>query len=248
MDICFDKTPELFGIFHLSSLALILMISIFLLFVFRKKDEDELLSFIHVCGIVMVISEVWKQIFTHICVFNNIYNMWFFPWQLCSMAMYCGLFINIRNRKIQNALLVFLSSFSLLSALIALIGPLDMLRPQILLTCHGFIYHGMMVFMSLASIFILRKRNDHKFKDAVILYLGMAVIAEIINVTGHLVLHDIHREPDMFYITPYYPSTQPVFNTIALKFGIPAEIVFYLTVIALFSYLLYILLIKGIRS
>ena len=65
---------------------------------------------------------------------------------------------------------------------------------------------------------------------------GMAAVAELINVAAHSLLHDIHREPNMFYITPYYESTQPVLHEIAMAVGIPAEIVIYLTAIALISF------------
>ena len=238
MDICFKETPGLFGAFHIISLILICIISIFLIIIFKKKDEDALISFLHYSGMGMMIAELWKQIFTHIYVFDRIYNMWFFPWQLCSMAMYCSFLLPYLNRKRQNALLVFLCTFSLLAAVVALIGPLDMLRPQILLTCHGFIHHGFMIFEAIAAYYVLKKRR-HTFRPALFLFMGMALIAEVINVIAHLCLHDIHREPDMFYITPYYASTQPVFHEIAIRYGIAVEIAVYLLAIILFSYLLY---------
>ena len=238
MDICFKEIPRLFGAFHIIFLVLICIISIFLMNIFRKKDEGWLISFLHYSGLGMMAAELWKQIFTHIYVFDRIYNMWFFPWQLCSMAMYCSFLVPYLNRKRQNTLLVFLCTFSLLAAIVALVGPLDMLRPQIMLTVHGFIYHGFMIFEAIAAYYILKKRT-HTFRPALLLFVGMALIAEVINVIGHLCLHDIHREPDMFYITPYYASTQPVFHEIAIRYGIAVEIAVYLLAIILFSYLLY---------
>ena len=47
---------------------------------------------------------------------------------------------------------------------------------------------------------------------------------------------------NMFNITPYYPSTQPVFHQIAVSLGILPEIVIYLAVIVLASWGLYRLL------
>ena len=67
----------------------------------------------------------------------------------------------------------------------------------------------------------------------------MALIAEIINVASHLIFNDIYVEPNMFYISFSYPTTQPVFHEIAVHFGIVTEIVVYLSVISLFSYLFY---------
>ena len=49
----------------------------------------------------------------------------------------------------------------------------------------------------------------------------------------------------MFYITPFYPSTQPVFREIALRAGVFVEIIVYLGAIALAGFLLY--LIESLR-
>jgi len=72
----------------------------------------------------------------------------------------------------------------------------------------------------------------------------MAFIAEVINVISHLLINDIKREANMFYITPFYETTQPIFNYIALKFGIFSEIIIYLSCISLFAYVLYRLILK----
>ena len=88
---------------------------------------------------------------------------------------------------------------------------------------------------ALAAMLVLRRR-DAKFLPAVWLFLGMAAIAEVINVAAHLWIGDIHREPNMFYITPYYPSTQVVLHDIALRLGVWPEIAIYLTAIILISY------------
>ena len=245
MNILFKQTPTLFGTFHICFLIFSLISSILIYFLYQNKDDTRQLLFLKVSGIIMFIFEIWKQVFTHIYVFNEVYNMWFFPFQLCSMSMYCCialLFIKDHNR--QNILLIFLSSYSLLASLVALIGPLDMLRPQVLLTLHGFIYHCVMLYQAIISYLILRKRNNHKFKYSFYLFLIMACIAEVINVISHSIFNDIHRESNMFYITPYYATTQPVFNTIANKYGILFEIVFYLGIISLASYLIYYISLK----
>ena len=235
----FKETPELFGSFHLICLLLITAVSILFYFRFRNSEEDGLLNILHIFGLVMIVTEVWKQIFTYIYVFDRVCNMWFFPWQLCSMAMYCAFAVKYLKEEMQNVILVFLSTFSLLAAVVALLGPLDMLRPQILLTCHGFLYHGLMILEAVASFIILKRRSGFCFRPTLILFLLMAVVAELINITAHGIFHDIHREPDMFYITPYYATTQPVFSVVSKTCGIFAGVVFYLAAIIFFSWLLY---------
>ncbi len=243
MNICFKKVPELFGTLHITFLIIAIVTSVLLFFIIRNKEEKFLLRFLFISGIIMLIFEIWKQIFSYRYVFNYQYNMWYFPWQLCSMPMYCTALLPLFKKR-QNVILVFLATYSLLAAIVALALPLDMLRIQVLLTFHGFIYHIVMIYQALIAIIILRKRSDNKFYPSIILFLIMAFIAEIVNTTGHLIFNDIHREPNMFYISPFYPTTQPVFNTIANKFGIFVEVIVYLGIITLVSYLINLFALK----
>ena len=58
---------------------------------------------------------------------------------------------------------------------------------------------------------------------------------------SHCILKDPSLEPNMFYITPYYPSTQPVLSDIAVRCGIPVEILIYLCLIILTSYIIFLM-------
>ena len=240
MGITFASPPKLFGFVHITALLLIVLFNVFFFFWARKKGEEKLLQTLHFLGLLMLIAEVFKQWFCYIYVFDAKLNLWFFPWQLCSMAMYCSFFVTyIKNLKWQNALLVFLATYSLFSDLVALILPYDMLRDQIILTVHSFAYHGLILSEVILALLVLKKRKKAAFLPALQLFLIMALIAEIINVVSHLIFNDIYVEPNMFYISFSYPTTQPVFHEIAVHFGIFTEIIVYLSVISLFSYLFY---------
>ncbi len=238
MDISFSQPPPMFGAFHLGMLAGIALACVLAYLLIRRREERFLLRLIFLLGVVMLVMEVWKQWFVRTYVYPGPVNLWFFPWQLCSMAMYCAVLTPWVRERLQNTLLVFLSSFSLFAAVIALVIPSDMLRPQILFASHGFLYHGIMLVEALAAMLVLRRR-EAKFRPALLLFLGMAAVAEAVNVTAHALLHDIHREPNMFYITPYYPSTQVVLHDIAVALGILPEIILYLTAIIGCSYGIY---------
>ena len=200
------------------------------------------MKILHTTGLFMILMEVFKQWYCYKYVFQRQLNLWFFPWQLCSMAMYCAFFVSyLKEESKQNTLLVFLSTFSLFSDIIALILPYDMLRPQVILTVHSFLYHGLILSCALIAILILKKRKEIRFLPTVYLFLFMALIAFAINLIAHACLNDIYIEPNMFYITPAYPTTQPVFHDIAIKYGIFTEIILYLSLIILASYLFFII-------
>ena len=232
----FQSPPPMFGLFHILWLAILLVFNVLIYFIFRNESEEKLIKAIHFFGILMVIGEVWKQWFCYTHIFQGEVNLWFFPWQLCSMAMYCAFAVRFVRGQRQNTLLVFLSTFSLFAAVVALAVPSDMLRPYVLLTVHGFLYHALMIVLALAAMLVVCRRESVRFAPAVRLFLWMAAVAELINVVSHRLIGDIHREPNMFFITPYYESTQPVLHEIAVAVGIPAEIFIYLTAIALISY------------
>ena len=239
MDRMFSITPQPYGLVHLLLLAGIAAAVAGFAFAVRRRSEKTLLRLLFVFGIAMLAAEVWKQWFVIRFVYGGTRSMWFFPWQLCSMAMYCSALAPFLKGRAQDAVLVFLCSFSVVGAVFALAFPHDMMRPQILLFAHSFLYHTVMLFEGLLALFLLLRRKKAPFYPALILFLGMAAVAELINAASHMIIRDIHQEANMFYITPFYPSTQPVFRAIAERAGVWVEILVYLGAIALAAYLLY---------
>ena len=241
MDWTFSATPLPYGCVHWLILGGILAAAVIFAFAIRKADDRRLLRLLLVFGFCMLAAEAWKQWFVIRYVYRGTRSMWFFPWQLCSMAMYCSALAPFLKGKAQDAVLVFLCTFSMIGAAFALLFPADMMRPQILLFLHSFLYHAVMLFEGLIAFRVLKRRKAASFFPALLLYLGMAAVAEIINTASHLIIRDIRYEANMFYITPFYPSTQPVFDVIAARAGIAVEIAVYLGAIALGAFGLYLL-------
>lgn len=240
MDRTFSATPRPYGAVHFLILGGILLLSVAFAFAIRKASPKKLLRLLFVFGVGMLLAEVWKQWFAAKYVYAGVRSMWFFPWQLCSMAMYCSTLVPFLKGKAQDAVLVFLCTFSVVGAVFALLFPEDMMRPQILLFCHSFLYHTVMLLEGLAALRILKSRKKAPFYPALLLFLGMAAIAELVNVLSHRIVRNIRYEANMFYITPFYPSEQPVFSAIAAHAGVAVEIFVYLGAIALAAFLLYI--------
>ncbi len=239
-----SSPPKIFGAFHIGWLIAILTFNVLIYHLLKNKSQDKLIKVLHNLGIIMIIGEVWKQYYFFAVINQGSISLWFFPWQLCSMAMYLSFLLPFLKGRVQEAALVFLATFSLFAALIALLIPSDMLRPQLLFASHGFIYHGLMIAESILAILIIKKRKDLKFLPSLIMFLIMALIAEIINILSYAILKDIYIAPNMFYITPYYETTQVGLNLIAWKLGILPEIIIYLGGIILFSYLIFRLIIR----
>lgn len=241
MDWVFSATPLPYGLVHWLILGGILAAAVIFAFAIRKADERRLLRLLFVFGLCMLIAEAWKQWFVIRYIYCGTRSMWFFPWQLCSMAMYCSALAPFLKGKAQDAALVFLCTFSMIGSVFALLFPEDMMRSQILLFLHSFLYHGVMLLEGLIAFRVLKRRKTVSFLPALLLYLCMAAVAEIVNTVSHFLVDSISSEANMFYITPFYPSTQPVFDAIAAHAGIAVEIVAYLGAIALGAFLLFLL-------
>ena len=239
MGITFSVTPTMFGPVHIVILCVVAIGAAALFFALKSCSERTLLRFIFAVGVGMLLAEAWKQWFVPRYVYTDGPSMWFFPWQLCSMAMYGAVLLPVLKGRARDTVTVFLCTYSLLAGTVALLIPADMLRPQILLFAHGFLYHAAMIAVSAAALRLWKRRGRVPFSPSVLLFLGLAAIAELINVISHRIIGDIRVEANMFYITPYYPSTQPVVHEIALAWGIVPSILLYLAAITLGSYALY---------
>ncbi len=236
MNAVFEKIPEAFGTVHLLILAFALSVSAAAYFLLKRRDEKTILKLLLFLGCFMLAGEVWKQWFVSEYVYKGVKTAWFFPLQLCSMAMYCSVLVFFLKGRARNTLLVFLASYSLVAAIAALVFPGDMLRPQIALFCHSFCYHILMLIESVSAIILLSRREKQSFLPATILFICMAAAAEVVNVGSHYWFSPPDIEANMFNITPYFPSTQPVFSVLAKKLGIIPEIIIYLCTIILISF------------
>ena len=233
------EKPPMFGSFHIFAALTMCIAAIAAGYVLRTKTDAQRLRVIQAAGWILLAGEILKQLFLFFIVENEMYNWWWFPFQLCSMPMYLSIILPyLKNR---DGVIVFLTSYCLIAAVLALIYPQDMLRDYVLLTGHAFLWHGMMLVIAftLLSGHMVRFENRN-FAQAFLLFLFLACIAECINIYGfhHTVIPGTY--PNMFYITPYYKNTQPVFRLIADTWGIiPADIFYFLTLSA-GSYLLFL--------
>ncbi len=248
MGVQFSSVPQAYGPVHIGILVFTAVLAVVLFFVFRKVSDKKLTRLIIILGAVMILTEIWKQFFVVKYVYGGVKANWFCPWQLCSMAMYCSFSLIFLKGRAQETVLVFLSTFTILAAVMALAAPGDMLRPQIALFCHSFFYHVTMIVEALAAMRILLRREKVRFLPSVVLFLIMASIAEVINLISHRVIGEIKVEANMFYITPYYPTTQPVLHNIAARIGTIPYIILYLIGIILISYGIFALEFKTRRN
>ena len=130
-----------------------------------------------------------------------------------------------------------MQDFNLLGGVAALIVSEGFRGIHWSLTLHGYLWHLLLV---LIGLFVFAGgRSDLSrmgYLRTLPVFFCSCMIAFLINI-----LAPGHGQADMFYISPYYPSTQPVFHEIALVIGILPANLLYLFTICLGAALLHLL-------
>ncbi len=224
--------PKLFGGFHIiASLAAAAAAMLLAVAVSARKSTDTV-RVLSVTGWVLLLLEIWKQFFLFYIVNNGAYDWWYFPFQLCSVPMYLCVFLPLAGRRTRRTYLTFLGGYPFVSAAAALIYPEDILRSYTALTVHGFVWHGLLLFISLTVL--LTGSADASARGllrAFGLFAILCVIAVGINVFAEPVMQTAQGLPHswaaMFYLNPYHISPQPLVGTIQKTAGIPAGLLLY---------------------
>jgi hypothetical protein len=209
--------PLPYSLFHILFLAVGLSLAVLLAYGTSKRISiKKLPHLLFICGLALLGTELWKQLFLYYVVNEQIYNWWYFPFQLCSLPMYfCLTLPFVPGRKGQEILCTFMQDFNLLGGIMALAEPSGLLHPYWFLTFHGLIWHLLLIYIGLVIAFTrFSDISFNGFTKTLPLFLICCIIASIINRTAKPL-----GQANMFYISPYYPSAQIVFHDIAVALG-----------------------------
>lgn len=212
-------------------------------------------SFFFICGIILLIYEISKQLLLTFLLEKGTYNWWYFPFQLCSIPMYLSLvFPWCKRESVRNTVLCFLATYSLLSGIIVFADTSGLHYPLLFLTVSSYVWHILLIVLGLAaglSLISGQKQKQKKmscssksssllhlklFGTATLLYLSCCIVAEIINLT-----FDRLGTINMFYINPHYSMQQIVFRSIVPYAGNTAAIIIYILSTVFGAFLFFII-------
>lgn len=233
--------PQPYSFFHITFSLLGILLAVFAADRISGKCRDNpsaAVSVMAVCGAVLALSEIYKQLFLYEIVNQGHFDWWYFPFQLCSTPMYLCLCLPIteKHSSVRRIFCTYLQDFCLLGGIMALLEPSGLFHPYWTLTLHGLTWHVLLVFLGLFSC--LSGLSGHGIREYVktLFLLGVfCLIAFGINIATK-------GQADMFYISPYYPVTQIFFHQISVKYGTAAGILLYLSAICLGGFIIHILM------
>ena len=243
------KTPKPFGWFHLMWIVLVIASIVFLYTIRKKYNEKQLKSVLFIYGVIAFILELLKQIiwsFNYDPVANIVtwdYQWYAAPFQLCTTPIYvCLLCLFLKKGKIRDSLLSYIAFITILGSITTILFPDSCFVSTALVNIHTMWLHcGSLV----VSIYLLiTKEVEIKWsnlKNAFIVFLIFAGIAMYLN----LVIYNLGilngENFNMFYISPYFTTHLPIYNTIQENTPYLVYLFLYILSIFLGSLIIYLI-------
>ena len=220
------KTPGLFGWFHLLWLGITAAATIMLCRYGKGKERTVILW----TTLLVIFFEIYKQInfsFSYTKGITFDYQWYAFPFQFCSTPMYVGLLAALTKGKLHKALCSYLSTFALFAGLCVMFYPGDVFIDTIGINIQTMICHGSMVVIGsyLLSTGYVQLTYKTVLKAlpvfAVCVFLATG-LNELAHITG------LKETFNMFFVSPYWDCTLPLYNLIHESVPFPLNLVIYI--------------------
>lgn len=232
------ETPKAYGPFHLTFFIVGFLAVIFAAWKLRKLGEKGSRILLFSCGLFLLVTEIYKQLFYFFYLGHGTYQWGVFPFQMCSVPMYfllIGPFL--KNGPVRRGMYHFMMIYNLLGGASAYFEPSGMVYPYLSLTLHSFLWHLSLVFVGL--YLGLSDRTEKRMRDfgsASVTLLALCVAAFVLN----LVFREASRGSlNLFFIGP---SNSPlvVFKDIAASAGWYVSTALYIPVVILGGFLIFL--------
>lgn len=241
------QEPQAFGCFHLMWIGFVVVALIILFKLKDKYSEKQLKIVLGIYGIVALILELLKQLiwsFNYDNITNIVtwdYEWYSFPFQLCTTPIFISIIcLFLKNNKIRNALLSYMSFTTILGSISTILLPDSCFVSDILVNIHTMWLHlGSFV----VSVYLLMsgtvKIEKHNLLNSFIVFLIFVLLAETLNIVIYNIGILNGETFNMFYISPYFISSLPVFNIIQENVPFILFLLTYISIIFIGSILIY---------
>ena len=249
------ETPVSYSWFHILWIILTLGSIVFLYKKRNNYSEKQLKKVLLIYGVVAFVLELLKQIvwsfnydqITKIVSWD--YEWYAFPFQLCTTPIFVSLICGfIKKGKLRTALLSYMSFVTILGSIATIIIPDSCFVSDILVNVHTMWLHcGSLV----VSVYLLMcgevKLNIKNLINGILIFVIFVVLANLLNILVYKsdVLNG--ESFNMFYISPYFISTLPVFDIIQESVPYPLYLLTYLCVLTTGALIIYFALL-GIKE
>ncbi len=236
--VALEERPPSYGVFHLTFVAVSLIIISAACFFLRKSSDKTFRAILFSIGAALIISEIYKQLYYFFAAGGEGYDWYIFPFQLCSVPMYLSIAVGcMKKSRTRGILCEYLASIGFLGGIMAYAEPSGILNAHYFTLIHSCIWHALLIFIALYIIVTKNACQSLKgYRDALITFGGVVLTATILNIV-------FRARPDfnMCYISPFYRTPLAVFSSFDSFFmenlgelvGRIASIIIYIIAVAL---------------
>ena len=245
--------PTSFTWFHLLSITLIVLATVFLCKRFGNSPVEQERKILLYVWCAMVALEIYKQLNFGLHYGDGTlswdYAWYAFPYQFCSSPLYVLPFIVfMKDGRVRDAFIGFMAFFSLFAGITVLVYPEDALIDVIGINIQTMFHHGMQIVLGIFLAYRhYKKFSVRYFLDSVVVFAGFATVAMLLNVIVYhtFVATGIDETFNMFFISPYFDCTLPILSMVYSAVPYPVFLFIYIGGFALVAFVIY-LIIKGI--
>lgn len=232
--------PPAYGPFHILYTLIGFALCALIAWKIRNCSDKAARRILFGIGLVLALSEVYKQLFGYFALRDNSYYWGEFPFQLCSIPMYmCLIAPWLKPGKLQRGMYSFMVLYNLLGGAIAFTEPSGLLHSYWFLTIHSLVWHMLLVFIGLFLCFSRRGGTSiHDYWGATWTFVSLCAIAFALN---SFVQFGLGEHMNMFFVGPG-DSPIIVFKQFSQWFGWYINTLIYIPVVCVGAYLLYLLI------
>ena len=199
------EQPKMFSWFHILFFVLVFASLFLLVYFFRDCKEKTMKIIILVFWVLLVVMEILKQIIRSNQTGVYKYRWDEFPFQFCETPLYIlPIFLINKNKKFQNVLISFLSTYVMFAGLAILTLPFTGFGKFVFLNIRNMLAHG---FQFMIGVFLFawnrKNMNIKNFLYGGIVFLVVTAIAITFN---SIVDPKVTDQVNMFFLNPNYPT------------------------------------------
>lgn len=226
--------PRIWSAFHIACFLITVCLTV--MFALDKKRGARISprTVFGVYGFGALALEIIKQLMWAVAETEEglcwSYSWYSAPFQYCTMPLYLSLILFFSgNEKLNGYLLCFLGFYAVLSMTGVMFYPGDVFTEHVLINVHTMYLHG--GGLAVALFVLIRGLVPFTLKSVLKgygVFLVCAAAALALDIGVELSGINEGKTFNMFYISPYYESTLPVFSSLWHKLPYPLFLLSYL--------------------
>lgn len=229
-----ENPPVAFGSFHLIWLGTAIVLttgSVFLGIRTAKtkgsapRARDAVLFF---GGLLLLLSEIWKQLYTCFVVSGGVYDFGAFPFQFCTLPMAAALIASLMPEgNPKRGLIAFLPLYGSIGGIAVLCYPA--LPEDLALACHSMFWHTALLMLGgyLMAVDAIGKQFVTEWLPGGVILTAGIVVSVLLNEALEPMTAHSPRPINLFYLSRRIPSHYIVIGDAQRAFGWWAGVLAY---------------------